>query len=78
MIRILGCQLHDDGTIVIEWMDEDNHKPESSTIVQTSITMKGQQDWPHVGNYATELRQDLEELIAWVEKYRLGKVPGQR
>lgn len=78
MIRVLGCQLTDDGTIIVEWMDEDDHQPEGSLVKQTSITTKGQQDWEQVGYYAKELRQDLEELVAWFEKFRLGKVPGQR
>ncbi len=78
MIRVLGCQLSDDGTIVVEWLDEDQHKPESTTVHQTAITTRGQQDWEKVGYYATELRQDLEELIHWAEKYRLGVVPSQR
>ena len=78
MIRVLGCTLADDGTIVVEWLDEDDHRPEGSVVKQTAITVRGQEDWDRVGYYATELRQDLEELVAWFEKYRLGQVPNQR
>ncbi len=78
MIRVLGCQLHDDGTIVVEWLDEDDHQPELTVIKQTSITVRGQEDWDRVGYYAKELRGDLEELIAWTEKYRLGQLPNQQ
>jgi hypothetical protein len=78
MIRVLGCNLMDDGTIVVEWMDEDDHKPEGSLVRQTSITARGQEDWDKVGYYAKELRQDLEELVHWYEKFRLGRMPEQR
>ncbi len=77
MIRVLGCQLSDDGTIIIEWLDEDNHKPEGSVVYQTAITARGQDDWDRVGYYAKELRDDLAELIHWFEKYRLGNMPDQ-
>lgn len=74
--RILGCQLGEDGSIVIEWLNEQEHTPQGGLMHQTVINMKGQKDWEQVGYYADELRQDLEELVAWFEKYRLGMVPG--
>ncbi len=77
MIRVLGCQLSDDGTIVVEWLDEDEHVPQGTVVRQTAITQRGQEDWVRVGYYAKELRGDLEELIAWFEKYRLGQMPDQ-
>ena len=77
MIRVLGCSLGDDGSITVEWMYEHEHTPQTSEIRQTLIAPRAQEDWEHVGYYAQELREDLEELVAWTEKYRLGKVPGQ-
>ena len=79
LIRVLGCNLLDDGTIVVEWIDEDSDlTPEIALVRQTSITTRGQEEWDKVGYYSTELRGDLEELVHWTEKYRLGQVPGQR
>ena len=77
MIRILGCRLDDEGSITIEWLYEHEYTPQVTEIHQTIVTSRGQEDWEHVGYYARELREDLEELVAWTEKYRLGKVPGQ-
>lgn len=78
LIRVLGCTLADDGTIVVEWLDEDEMKPELTVVRQSSITQRGQEEWDKVGYYAKELRGDLEELVHWTEKYRLGQVPSQR
>lgn len=74
-MRILGCRFGDeDGTIIVEWYEEREHDINGGVMMQTILTVEAQQNWEHVGYYATELRQDLEELVAWSERYRKGTV----
>jgi hypothetical protein len=73
-MRILGCRLSDeDGSIVVEWFEEREQTREGGVFYQSMITLEAQENWEQVGYYAKELRQDLEELVAWHEKHRLGR-----
>lgn len=74
-MRVFGCSISDeDGSIRVEWYEESEQKPEGGTFYQTVITREAIDNWEHVGYYAKELIQDLEELVEWTLKYTSGKV----
>ena len=72
-IRISSIRFDDDdGSIIIDWLDETEQSREGGEAHQTYITQEGQQQYKHVGYYAKELREDVDELIGWFRKYRNG------
>lgn len=72
---IMGVTFTEDGGVSIDWSDDSEQSPEGGTVHSTYISQWGQQQYPHVGNYADELRQDAEELLGWFQKYQRGIVP---
>ncbi len=73
-MNIIGCRFNDeDGSIVIEWYEDSDHKQEGYTIHSTVITSEGAENWKHVGYYAKELYDDALTLIDWFNKYSDGR-----
>jgi hypothetical protein len=72
-MRVLGCRISDeDGSITIEWYDDEDQSPEGGLMYQTVLTQEAYANWSHVGYYASEILEDLTELVLWAEKYRKG------
>ena len=72
-MRILGCRISDDdNSIIIEWYEDTDQRPEGGLMYQTIISPEAYSNWERVGYYAKELMEDLEELVLWTEKYRKG------
>lgn len=61
-----------DDTITIDWASEDEQTRNYADFHQTTVTREGESQWPQVKYYADELRQDVEELVHWIDKYRRG------
>ncbi len=77
-MKVLGCRIsEEDGSIQVEWYEESEQRAEGGTFYQTVITSEAISRWERVQYYATELIEDLEELVEWYVKYQKGKVPGQ-
>ena len=75
-MRVMSCRISDeDGSIVIEWYEESEQKPEGGVLYQTIITREALDRYDQVGYYAKELVGDLEELVNWFTSYQNGTVP---
>jgi len=72
-MKVIGCRFDGDD-VIVEWYDEKEQKPQGGVVYQTVITKAAVEDWEHVGYYVNELRDDLDELIGWYEKYRKGLI----
>jgi len=65
-MKLLSVSFDDmSGNIVIDWTEEGDLTPQASTVHQTQITIRGQNEWKQVAYYTKELRQDAEELLEW-------------
>jgi len=61
-----------DDTITVEWVSDEEQTHNFADFHQTTVTREGESQWPRVKYYADELRQDAEEFVHWVDKYRRG------
>lgn len=70
-MTVVQAQFDEDGGIHIQWFDTKEHNRNGGTYLTSYITKEAQEELEHVGYYAKELRQDVEELLDhWLQSRR--------
>jgi hypothetical protein len=71
-VKVQSVQFDEEGGIVVQYIHEHEQTAEGNLQHVIYINPHGLQTYDRVAYYATELLEDVEEMVAWYEKYKAG------